>query len=186
MIKRTVSLLLLAALVLPTAAAAENTELGGPLLVKGRGALKGEVEMANPAATRPLVFGGQSHGGRGGLVRFVDLAGDLRVDGGCRAVRGDGEAEARTAFVCRVRAGRVRAHGSRFRIAARLRTYAMAIPRGATARLRGHYVVVESDGQRERERPERERPKQERPEQERPKQERPKQERTDPEQPSRG
>jgi hypothetical protein len=171
MIKRTVPLLLLAALVLPTAAAAENTELGGPLLVKGRGALKGEVTMANPEATRPLVFSGQSYGERGGLARFVDLSGDLRVDGRCRAVRTEGEG--RKAFVCGARGGRVRVHGSHFRVAARLRTYAMAIPRGATARLRGNYVASEPDDGHGRDRPKREEPKRERPGRDVPEQERP-------------
>jgi hypothetical protein len=168
MIKRTVPLLLLAALVLPTAAAAENTELSGPLLVKGRGALKGEVKMANPAETRPLVFAG-----KGGLVRFVDLAGDLRVAGHCRAVRAEGER--RKAFVCMGRGGRARVHGSHFRIVARLRTYALAIPEGATAQLRGHYVtsVPGEESDRERERPRRERPEREQPRPEQPKQERP-------------
>jgi hypothetical protein len=151
MIKRTVSLLLLAALVLPTAAAAENTERGGPLLVKGRGALKGEVEMANAAETRPLVFAGQ-----GGLVRFVDLAGDLRVNGHCRAVHGGGEG--RKAFVCTARGRRMRVHGSHFGIAARLRTYALAIPRGATARLRGDYVAFEPGDESDRDRPKQDRP----------------------------
>jgi hypothetical protein len=66
--------------VLPTAAAAENSELTGPVSVKGRGALRGEVKMANRAETRALVFVGQ-----GGLVRFINRAGDLRVDGHCRA-----------------------------------------------------------------------------------------------------
>jgi hypothetical protein len=148
--KRTVSLLLLAALVLPAAAAAESSELSGPLLVKGRGALRGEVELAKPAETRPLVFAGQ-----GGVVRFVDLAGDLRVDGKCRAVRPDGQA--RKAFVCMGRGGRARVHGSHFRIAARLRTYAMLIPRGATAELRGHYVTSDAGDvpERDRTRPER-------------------------------
>ena len=173
MIKRTVPLLLLAALVLPTAAAAENTELTGPLLVKGRGAVKGEVTMANPAETRPLVLAGQ-----GGLIRFVDLAGDLRVDGRCRAVRGEGEGEGegRKVFVCAGRGGRARVHGSRFRIVARLRTYAMAIPEGATAQLRGRYVtsVPGSESDRERGRPKRERPEREQPKpDDQPKQERP-------------
>lgn len=151
MIKRTVPLLLLAALVLPTAAAAENSELTGPISVKGRGALRGEVTMSNPAETRPLVFAG-----RGGLVRFVDLAGDLRVDGHCRAVRG--QSEGRKAFICMGPGGRARVHGSHFRIAARLRTYTMAIPEGATAQLRGQYVTFEPGDESERERPKRERP----------------------------
>ena len=149
MFKRTVPLLLLAALVLPAAAAAESSELTGPVSVKGRGALRGEVKMANPEETRPLVFAGQ-----GGLVRFVDVAGDLRVAGHCREA-GVGE---RRVFVCAGRGGRVRAHGSHFRIVARLRAYAFRLPAGATAQLRGNYVTFDPGDAPERERPERARP----------------------------
>jgi hypothetical protein len=155
MIKRTVPLLLLAALVLPTAAAAESSELTGPILVKGRGPMAAEVEMANPAETRALVLGGS-----GGVVRFVDLAGDLRVEcQGKREQRGSGRGERSRGFVvCSGRGGRARVHGSHFRIAARMRTWAMAIPEGASAHVRGRYVTVEAGDEPAREQPRRERP----------------------------
>jgi hypothetical protein len=151
--------LLLAALVLPTAAAARSSELTGPVLVKGRGAVQAEVEMASPSETRALVFGGQ-----GTLVRLVDLGGDLRVAGKCRANEaGEGE-RSRKVFVCNARAGRIRAHGSHFRLAARMRTWGLKLPPGATAKVRGHYAVVEpADDAGDRERPKREEPRREAP-----------------------
>lgn len=170
MIKRTVPLLLLAALVLPTVAAAENSELTGPIGVKGRGAMRAEVKMANAAETRPLVFAGQA-----GIVRFVDLAGDLRVACQGKGVRREAERgeEGRKVVVCAGRGGRARVHGSHFRIAARLRAYTMLIPAGATVQLRGRYVTFEPGSESERDRPTRDEPKQERAKREQPKQERP-------------
>ena len=141
--------LLLAALAFPFAAAAEREpppgtersaavqtlDVEGPLLIKGRGRLHGELKTADPAATRPVVFGG-----RLGAVRFVDLAGDLRVrcqGRGAMAVREDDAGH--KVVVCKGRAGRIHARGSHFELQLVARQYAGLIPAGVTGSLKGTF-----------------------------------------------
>lgn len=135
MIKRTVFLLTLAALAIPGTAAAQKLDVQGPLLVKGHGPLRAELTMANASETRAVVFGGQR-----GIVRFVDLSGDLRVQcqGRGRARRTENE-QGQTVFTCAGRGGRARAHGSHFAIRALLKTYGMLLPEGASATLQGRF-----------------------------------------------
>ena len=135
MFKRTVPLLLLAALAFPATAAAQKLELKGPVLVKGHGILHGEVTMAAPSETRPITFGG-----RRGFVRFVDLSGDLRVkcEGRGKARKAE-NAEGQTVYTCMGRGGRAKAHGSHFAIRSMLRTYGLLIPNGVTATLQGRF-----------------------------------------------
>lgn len=132
---RLIPLLLLAALAFPAAAAAKSLAIEGPITVKGHGPLRAELSMANPKETRPVVLGGQA-----GAVRFVDLAGDLRVScqGRGRARVGENE-QGQKVVVCRGRAGRVKAHGSKFRVVAALRTWGLAIPQGVTGTLSGRF-----------------------------------------------
>lgn len=141
--------LLLAALVFPVAAAAEEDppqsderssavktlDVEGPLLLKGKGRLQGELEMANPAETRPVVFGGRLGG-----IRLVDLAGDLRVrcqGRGGSSVREDDEGH--KVYVCKGRGGRVQVHGSHFELQLGARQYGAKIPAGVTGTLKGHF-----------------------------------------------
>jgi hypothetical protein len=146
---RTILPLLLAALVFPLAAAAEEDppqaavrsgairalDVQGPLLIKGKGRLRGELELANPAETRPVVFGGHLGG-----VRFVDLVGDLRVKCSGRGGSSVGEDdEGHKVYTCRGREGRVRAHGSHFELQLVARRYAALIPRGVTGTLEGDF-----------------------------------------------
>src|SRR5918996_1044598 len=106
--RTTILSLLLAALAFPGTAAAEKLDVEGPLAVKGHGPLRGELEMANPSDSKPVVVGGQV-----GFVRFIDLAGDLKV-----RCKGRGEAAAREneegqkVYTCSGRGGRARVHRS--------------------------------------------------------------------------
>jgi hypothetical protein len=65
--------------------------------------------------------------------------------------------------VCAGRGGRARVHGSHFRITARMRTWAMAVPEGSGAHVRGRYVTVDAGDEPAREQPGRERPAADRP-----------------------
>lgn len=133
--RTTILSLLLAALAFPGTAAAEKLDVEGPLAVKGHGPLRGELKMANPSESKPVVFGGQV-----GFVRFIDLAGDLRVQ--CKG-RGDAAArendEGHKVYVCKGRGGRARAHGSHFRVALFALKYGILIPEGVTGTLNGKF-----------------------------------------------
>jgi len=135
--RTTILSLLLAALAFPGTAAAETLDVEGPLAVKGHGPLRGELKMANPSESKPVVFGGQV-----GFVRFIDLAGDLKV-----RCKGRGEAAAREneqgqkVYTCKGRGGRARVHGSHFRVALFAMKYGILIPEGVTGTLQGKFRV---------------------------------------------
>lgn len=146
--KKAMLILLLAALALPAAAAADEDppsdeaaarvqtlEVSGPLLLKGKGRLRGELLMANPSETRAVVFAGR----RGG-VKFVDLAGDLRVKcqgRGASAMSEDDEGH--KVFACRGVGGRAKVHGSHFEVKLIAAQYGVLIPAGVTGTLTGHF-----------------------------------------------
>lgn len=135
--RTTILSLLLAALAFPGTAAAEKLDVEGPLTIQGHGPLRGELKAANPSETRPVVVGGKV-----GFVRFIDLAGDLRVQ-----CKGRGEAAAREneegqkVYTCKGRGGRARAHGSHFRVALFAMKYGIRIPEGVTGTLQGKFRV---------------------------------------------
>jgi hypothetical protein len=135
--RTTILSLLLAALAFPGTAAAEKLDVEGPLAVKGHGPLRGELKMANPSESKPVVFGGQV-----GFVRFIDLSGDLKV-----RCKGRGEAAAREneegqkVYTCKGRGGRARVNGSHFRIALFAMKYGILIPEGTTGTLQGKFRV---------------------------------------------
>lgn len=143
MIKRTIPFLFVAALAFPGSAAAQKLEVNGPLAVQGHGPLRGELSMSDPSETRALLFAG-----RGGFVRFVDLAGDLQVK-----CQGRGRSNEKTndqghrVFTCAGRGGRAKVHGSKFRIAAFLARYRALIPEGTIGTLQGRF---KTGGRRER------------------------------------
>lgn len=142
MYRRLIPTLLLAALALPGAAAAKQHEVRGPATVKGHGALRAELAMEDPSKTRPVVVGG-----RLGAVRFVDLAGDLRVQCRGRGLMRTGENErGQKVVVCRGRGGRAKAHGSKFRILLAARSYGLRLPRGVTGTIHGNFRLCAGDG----------------------------------------
>lgn len=154
MFKRTVFLLVLAALALPALAAAQKLDVKGPILVKGRGPLHGELSMANASATRPVHFVG-----RRGLIRFVDLAGDLRVQcQGRGRAKASENAQGQKVFTCLGRGGRAKVHGSKFRLRGALGQYTLLIPAGVTGTLEGRFRVERGGGAPQRGDAERGRP----------------------------
>lgn len=141
--RTTILSLLLAALAFPGTAAAEKLDVEGPLTIQGHGPLRGELKAANPSETRPVVVGGKV-----GFVRFIDLAGDLRVQ-----CKGRGEAAAREneegqkVYTCKGRGGRARAHGSHFRVALFAMKYGIRIPEGVTGTLQGNFRARDEQAQ---------------------------------------
>lgn len=141
--RTTILSLLLAALAFPGTAAAEKLDVEGPLTIQGHGPLRGELKAANPSETRPVVVGGKV-----GFVRFIDLAGDLRVQ-----CKGRGEAAAREneegqkVYTCKGRGGRARAHGSHFRVALFAMKYGIRIPEGVTGTLQGKFRARDEQAQ---------------------------------------
>ncbi|MEX2211722.1 MAG: hypothetical protein WD689_08180 [Gaiellaceae bacterium] len=147
--KKALLSLLLLACALPAAAVAEENPRGGgqpdaekvtlefegPLKLNGKGRLRGELKMAALAETRAVVIGGQV-----GAIKFVDLAGDLRVKcqgRGKAVVREDDEGH--KVVVCRGRGGRAKVHGSHFELQLVARQYGALIPAGVTGMLQGHF-----------------------------------------------
>lgn len=135
--RTTILSLLLAALAFPGTAAAEKLDVEGPLALMGHGPLRGELKMADAAESRPVVVGGMI-----GVVRFVDLAGDLEVQ--CKG-RGDASGrendEGHKVYTCKGRGGRARVTGTHFRIMLFARKYGILIPGGTTGTLQGKFRV---------------------------------------------
>jgi hypothetical protein len=134
MIKRTLVLSILAALALPAAALAKQHDVTGPVTVAGKGVLRAELTAGAEPAGPVLVAT------RGGLVRFVDLSGDLAVKcqgKGRSATKKD--AEGRTVAVCAGRGASASATGSHFRVVALAGRYRATIPAGYTGKLQGRF-----------------------------------------------
>lgn len=135
MLRRSVLLLALAALVFPATAAAEKLEVQGPLAIKGHGFLRGELETPNPAETKPVRFRGQ-----GGFIRLVDLGGDLKVRCQGRGEMRSGENdEGQTVVVCMGRGGRAAVSGSHYRLFVFAHRYQAFIPEGVSGTLQGRF-----------------------------------------------
>lgn len=135
MFKRTVLLLSLAALTLPLAAAAKKLEVQGPLAIKGHGFLRGELQTADPANTKPVRFRGQ-----GGFIRFVDLGGDLKVKcQGKGQMKSTDNDEGQTVVFCMGRGGRAAASGSHYRLVLFALRYQAFIPEGVSGTLQGRF-----------------------------------------------
>ena len=72
MLKRLVFLVMLAALAIPAAAAAQKLDVQGPVTIRGIGPLRGELKAPEPARAVRIRF-------QAGRLKLVDLAGDLKV-----------------------------------------------------------------------------------------------------------
>lgn len=133
--KRTVLLLLLAALALPASAAAQKIDVKGPMALHGQWRVLGELQSENADA-------GVRIRAQGGLFRFTDLAGDLKVK-----CEGRGEQKVRkndqgqTVVVCAGRKVGALVSGSHFGIAGFAFRYGMLIPEGYSGTLQGHFRV---------------------------------------------
>lgn len=131
---------LAAALLLPTAASAKPFEVKGPVVLAGRGFLGGELTMAAPDDSRPVVFAG-----RGGYIGLLDLGGDLKVRCEGRGKARSRETEQGTVYLCIGRGGRAAAVGSRFKFRAFAGRYVLRAPEGTTGTVNGRFVVCSGD-----------------------------------------
>jgi hypothetical protein len=143
MIKRTLFLSILAALALPAAALAKQHDVTGPVKVAGKGPLRAELTAADASSAEPVLVAGLA-----GVVRFVDLSGDLEVkcQGKGKTVTKQDD-EGHSVVVCRGRGVRATAQGGHFRLAALLGRYRASIPAGYTGTLKGRFrVCAEGEG----------------------------------------
>jgi hypothetical protein len=97
---------LLALVVAGTAGAAEQ-EVSGPVTLVGKGRFGGQLAMATPDASRPVVIKARRF-----QVAVLDLAGDLKVR--CSGRTATRETEEGTLVVCKAMRGQLRIRGSRF------------------------------------------------------------------------
>jgi len=140
-IKRTVPLLLLAAVALPIGAAAQKVDVTGPATFVGAGPVQGELTAADgPKRIRFRLAGSMT---------FTDLADDMQV-----VCRGNGQMHAgnkdgKLVVQCR---GRVLAvvSASHLGFAGRGRRYGIQIPEGVSGTIEGRF---QRQGDRPAERP---------------------------------
>lgn len=134
MFKRLLLLATATALVVPAAALAAppSTSVSGPTALVGRGAFRAELTAA--AGAKPVRVLG-----RLGLVRFVDLGGDLKVTcagkGKSRTTHND---QGQDVVTCGGLRGRAAASGSHFRIEGFALRFGLAIPDGYTGTVEGN------------------------------------------------
>jgi len=130
----------LLALLVPVAASAQGMDVQGPATLPGSGFFGGELKMADPGESRPVIIAG-----RRGHIGVLDLAGDLKV----RCV-GRGEAEQKeteygTAYICKGLGGQVKILGSHFRFRGFAKRYVIHLPAGTSGTLHGRFRSGEGD-----------------------------------------
>jgi hypothetical protein len=130
MFKRTVPLLVLAALMLPAAAVAQKADIVGPAALLGHGPVRGELKSDDGAKRVRFRLAGQ--------LQLTDLGGDMKI-----SCRGQGSMQAgnddgKLAVHC---AGRTLAvvSASHFRFGARARRYLIQIPEGMSGVVNGDF-----------------------------------------------
>jgi hypothetical protein len=139
MLRKTLPLLVLAALLVPAAALAKKVEVNGPATIHGRGPVRGGLH-AESQATVNFRF-------RAALIRVVGKADDLQVTCEGARVRKFERANRRglKVIICKGRALHVAVTATRFRFAARSRgAYGIQIPEGVSAVLYGHFRRAEA------------------------------------------
>lgn len=131
MLKRTVPLLVLAALALPAMAVAQKADLVGPAALLGHGPVRGELQADDgPKRVRFRLAGG--------LMQFTDLARDMKVacdgSGAMHAGTDDGKLVVR----CSGRTVAV-VSASHFRFGGKARRYLIQIPAGMSGTVNGDF-----------------------------------------------
>lgn len=131
MFKRTVPLLVLVALVLPTMAVAKKAEIIGPTALLGHGPVRGELKSDDgPKRVRFRL----THG----LLQLTDLGGDMKVacngNGTMRAGNDDGK----LVVHCSGRTNAV-VSASSFRFGGKARRYLIQIPAGMSGTVNGDF-----------------------------------------------
>jgi hypothetical protein len=131
MLKRTVPLLVLAALALPAMAVAKKADITGPAALLGHGPVRGELRSDDgPKRVRFQLAGG--------LLQLTDLSGDLKVvchgNGPMRAGNDDGklvvQCSGRTLVV---------ASASNVRFGGKAHRYLIQIPEGMSGTVSGEF-----------------------------------------------
>jgi hypothetical protein len=137
----------LAALVVAGTAGAAETEVSGPLTLVGKGRFGGQLEMATPDASRPVVIAGRRF-----HVAVLDLAGDLKVR--CSGRTATSRTERGTLVVCHAQRGQLRIRGSKFGLRGIAGQYLIHLPEGTAGTLTGRFRErAAQDGAAERGRP---------------------------------
>lgn len=131
MFKRTVPLLVLAALVLPAMAVAKKAEIIGPTALLGHGPVRGELKSDDgPKRVRFRLTPG--------LLQLTDLGGDMKVacngNGTMRAGNDDGK----LVVQCSGRTNAV-VSASSFRFGGKARRYLIQIPEGMSGTVNGDF-----------------------------------------------
>ena len=133
MLKRTVPLLVLAALAVPASAAAQKIDVKGPLALRGHAFVRGELQARSE--TKPVQIRLQA-----GFVRIVDLGSDLRVRCQGRGQRKATKNESgQTVYLCSGRALRIGVRGTHYRIFGFAMQYGFLIPEGVAGSLAGAF-----------------------------------------------
>jgi hypothetical protein len=147
MFKKSLPLLVLAALLVPAAAQANKLEVNGPASITGRGNVHGGLHAASPATVN-FRF-------RAAVIRVTGKADDLKVS--CEGARikklERSNRRGLKLVVCKGRGLAVAVTATRFRFAARSRgAYGIQVPEGMSGVLYGHFGRGE-DAPPARERP---------------------------------
>lgn len=134
MFKKSLPLLVLAALFVPAAAQASKLEVSGPASILGRGAVHGGLHAASPATVN-FRF-------RAAAIRITGKADDLRVS--CEGARVKklerSNRRGLKIVLCKGRGLSVAVSATKFRFAARSRgAYGIQIPEGMSGVLYGHF-----------------------------------------------
>ena len=158
MLKRTVPLLVLAALALPAMAVAQKADITGPAALLGHGPVRGELKSDDGPKRVHFKLSR-------GLIRFTDLADDMQV--ACRSnhgVRAGKNDEGKLVVQC---AGRTEAvvSASNFQFGGKAHRYMIQIPKGVSGTVNGEFRQRGEDSSRPKpgERPAEQRPADEEP-----------------------
>jgi hypothetical protein len=134
MLKKSLPLLVLAALLVPAAAQAKKLEVSGPATVAGRGNVHGGLHAASPATVN-FRF-------RAAIIRVTGKADDLNVSCEGDRVKKLERSNRRgmKLVVCKGRGLAVAVTATRFRFNARSRgAYGIQLPEGVSGILFGHF-----------------------------------------------
>jgi hypothetical protein len=134
MLKKSLPLLVLAALLVPAAAHAKKVEVNGPASIHGRGPVHGGFHAESPATVN-FRF-------RAAMIRVTGKADDLKVT--CEGARVKklerSNRRGLKIVVCKGRGLAVAVTATRFRFAARSRAaYGIQVPEGMSGVLYGHF-----------------------------------------------
>ena len=135
--------LLIAMFALPGIASAANAQdVKGPLVIAGKGFLRGELKMENPAESRPFAFGV-----KGGYIGIIDKKGDLKVR--CQGFEETEveETEEGKVYFCMGERGRALVRGSHFAFRAFGVFYKAHLPEGTSGQLTGRFVQCGKPGE---------------------------------------